>query len=712
MVVGMFYLHKIIYNIYIIYIMSNKKIFDLLKNKEFDKIYDMINNDEIKNLDIYDEQYNYLIYYLIIYNLVDIIKLIFKKKIKCRLDIIDHDGRCILYNCIKFNYTEIADILIKINNINIGISIIDIIDKIGYNSYHYCVIFNNLSILQLLTINTNNNIYATSNDNKNIFILAIEYNRTEIFDFLISKKYDMNFLTSNGDSILQQIILYNNIKMFTSIIDNLLKYNININNINFDNGFNALHQSVIINNYDMFVKLIDNNININIQDFYGYSVFHYILLEGKFNFLDILLNNDVNYNPTNIDGDTPLHIILKSSKLHELDNDVLVKIIKNSDLSIINNCGQSCFALMVEKQIYTKYKDILINKYIHYILPKKYSNDLLELLVDSYYNQIKINPELDVFNICTSKKNDCKKLIKSRIIKHGGTIVYYKKLNMIIDNNIITNNYKYFGFYIDILFGLLYLHKTFKDLNILCTYPLTKNEELINYYDNNSINYSKKTDFINFEIIWYYQKLIFPSYFNDEINKLIKHSKYIIIPIGIETLSGSHSNILFWDVKNNTVERFEPNGANYPLKLNYNPALLDCLLKNKFSQFNKDITYYAPFDFLPSISFQILENNEEIKYNITDPTGFCAVWCIWWIEQRINNINISNKELALTLIQTIKLQNYKFKDIIRKYSNNITNYRDTILKKVNLNINDWMNEHYTDKDIQNLEKYILNDIID
>lgn len=702
----MFYFHKIIYNIYIIYIMSNKKIFDLLKNKEFDEIYKMIDNNILTNLDIHDEQYNYLIYYFVIYNLVNIITLIFKKKIKCRLDILDFDGRCLLFHCIKLNYIDIADILIKMDNINIGISIIEMIDKIGYNPFHYCVIFNNLEIFKLL-LNTNSNIYTLSNDNKNIFILAIEYNRNDIFEFLLSKKYEMNFLTINGDSILQQIILYNNNKLFSSIIDDLLTYNININNINFDNGFNALHQSVIINNYNMFSKLISYNININAQDFYGYTPLHYILLEGRFTFLNLLLENDINYNLTNIDGDIPLHILLKSSKLNELSNDIFTKIIKNSDLSIVNNCKQSAFTLMVEKQIYNKFIDILENKYIHYILPEKYSNDLLELLVTSYYNQITKYPELDIMNICNNKKSNCKKLIKTNIIKNGGTIVYHKKLNLIIDNNIITNNYKYFGFYIDILFGLLYIYKQFKQINILCAYPLTKNEELIKYYNDNSIDYSKKTDFINFEIMWYYQKLIFPSYFNNEINKLIKKSKYIIIPIGIETLTGSHSNILFWDIQNNTIERFEPNGANYPLNLNYNPTLLDCLLKNKFQQFNKDITYYAPFDFLPTIGFQILENNEDIKYNIIDPDGFCAVWCIWWIEQRINNIKISNKELALTLIQTIQLQNHKFKDIIRKYSNNISNYRDTVLKKNNLNINDFLNESYSDKNIYDLEKYIL-----
>ena len=48
-----------------------------------------------------------------------------------------------------------------------------------------------------------------------------------------------------------------------------------------------------------------------------------------------------------------------------------------------------------------------------------------------------------------------------------------------------------------------------------------------------------------------------------------------------------------------------------------------------FKEYDKDIVYYSPKKFLPTVGFQILENMETEKCKkIGDPNGFCAVWCI------------------------------------------------------------------------------------
>ena len=41
------------------------EIFKLIKNNEFDKIYNLIKNKKIKNFDFKDENYNYFIQYII-----------------------------------------------------------------------------------------------------------------------------------------------------------------------------------------------------------------------------------------------------------------------------------------------------------------------------------------------------------------------------------------------------------------------------------------------------------------------------------------------------------------------------------------------------------------------------------------------------------------------------------------------------------------------
>jgi hypothetical protein len=286
----------------------------------------------------------------------------------------------------------------------------------------------------------------------------------------------------------------------------------------------------------------------------------------------------------------------------------------------------------------------------------------------------------------------------------------YSNLNLILDNGIFINTCYYTGLPLDILFGLIYLQKTFsKDgLGIILDYPLTINEPLENYYKKIGIDYPFKLEFSNCEILWSFQKIFYPSYFDNELEKKMndKFIKFITIPLGIELTNGSHANILLIDKKNKTIERFEPNGINCPIGLNYNPELLDDLLENKFSSF--DLKFMKPKDFLPTIGFQMLENLDDSKCKrLGDPNGFCGIWCTWWIYHRMKNIKINNKDLSEHLIKNIKMENKSFKNLIRNFSSYVTDLRDSVLKKFNIDINDWMVSSVEPDIINNLEKELF-----
>jgi hypothetical protein len=287
-------------------------------------------------------------------------------------------------------------------------------------------------------------------------------------------------------------------------------------------------------------------------------------------------------------------------------------------------------------------------------------------------------------------------------------------MKLTFDNGIFTDFCYFTGFPIDVLFGLLLLYNDFKDklLTPIIDFPLTVNNELETYYKKIGLDYKYNLDFSNIEILWSYQKIFYPSYFDNEVTKKIKENKYIVIPIGIETSIGSHANILFWDIVKKTVERFEPNGSNFPLGLNYNPELLDNLIESKLKQFDDNIIYYPPYNFLPPIGFQTLENLETDKCKkIGDPNGFCAVWCIWWVYQRMLNIDNSSLELkniAEEMIRIIKYDNMSFKTIIRNFSKKITELRDSFLKKINIDINDWVVGNYDIQQLDQFEKIIYN----
>jgi hypothetical protein len=388
---------------------------------------------------------------------------------------------------------------------------------------------------------------------------------------------------------------------------------------------------------------------------------------------------------------------------------------------------------IIKNNIMTEYSNILENKLLNIFIKDienksvfeliKNNKKVLQIVINSFYNYIQKNKDkllIDWEIWCSSEENrklkkldsdKCKDYIYDIIVKENRSIPKLKEYKLVLENGIFVNTCFYTGAPVDILFGLLFLYNQFKknNLNLLLDYPLTTNLELENYFKSLGVNYNYRLDFCNFEINWSFQKLITPTYFDHELRKKSKNGGYLVIPLGIETNFGSHANILFYDIKKNTIERFEPNGANYPKGFNYNPKLMDQLLELKFKKINQDIKLIKPYEYLPVIGFQMLENiNYDKCKRIGDPNGFCGVWCIWWIYHKMKNLQISSEELATRLITSIKLDNNDFKKVIRNFSKNITDLRDDFFKFYNIDINDFIVSNYENIILNKLEKDIFN----
>ena len=581
-----------------------------------------------------------------------------------------------------------------------------------------------------ILLNNKSNIYTINNQNLNAFHIAIQYNRYDFFIELINMIPELNIYTSNKENLLQYAISYDRYELIPII----LSKKIQINNQEILNGLTALHQITIKQKTELIKTLINYGANMNLQDYYGNTPLHYSITENNKDILNILLDYNINYNLTNIDGNTALHLYLSESYL---EKDILIKLITNTNLNIQNNYGETCLKKLLELYLIENYTDILKKKELNFFILDNNNEDLskslndnniLELAIDSFYNMIKDNKDelvLDWEKWCSNdlieklktlkiNKSDpihiCKDKIKEVILKEKRSLPKYSNLNLILDNGVFINTCYYTGLPLDILFGLIYLHKSFsKDgLGVILDYPLTINEPLENYYKKIGIDYPFKLEFSNCEILWSFQKIFYPSYFDNELEKKIndKFIKFITIPVGIELINGSHANILFIDKTNKTIERFEPNGINCPIGLNYNPDLLDDLLENKFAMF--DLKFIKPKDFLPTIGFQMLENLDDSKCKrLGDPNGFCGIWCTWWIYHRMKNTKMNNKDLAIYLIKNIKMENKSFKNLIRNFSSYVTDLRDSVLKKFNIDINDWMVSSVEPVIINNLEKEIF-----
>ena len=326
-----------------------------------------------------------------------------------------------------------------------------------------------------------------------------------------------------------------------------------------------------------------------------------------------------------------MHLLLDDldNSSNNIDKFNFKYFIKNTNLNIQDNDGNSNFLLLCKNNLWKKLKDIKVQKFYNYLLKNKDGINALKYIneedIEEFYKFISIsfinyirkkkydNSSFnnEVFNICKKelkfkeyeaikkyididfesklKKTDkdiCFDSIKI-LLKNNKIKIPQKIKNYCIDLNEFNNNINfitYTGTTLDILFGLIYLNKTFDNITTSLSSDFIENSELENYYLNEKNKKVRREDFINFEIIWDSQNIFYPNTLDFIIQKFIQDPQkhFLIIPIGIELENGSHSNILIYDKNNNSIERFESNGSSFPFKFNYNPVRLDELLKDKF----------------------------------------------------------------------------------------------------------------------------------
>ncbi len=726
------------------------KIFKIIKNNKWDELLKILENvDNDIDINMRDNTNNYIINYAVMYNRLDLVKKLCE--LGAKIDILDSDERSILYFPIKYGYDDILDYLIQINKDIIGVNIIDIKDKLFKTPLHYAIkIKNSYGIKQLLENNANPN----SPDNKgyNALHLAVFTRDEEIVKLILPYIANINSKTTIGETALH---LACNLQL-TSICTYLVKMGINVNIQDNQHEFSPLHYAVNLNMINIVELLLKNTANPNSQDVFGNSPLHYVFIEENYNMVNLFLNNNIaaNFNLYNIDGKLPLHIILEnySSGIEPY----LETIVEKSNLSLMNNDGNSCLYLLCALDLWKNFIPILKTKRLDIysknknkqsvldIIDKKDHDIFINLVVDSYYERLKRHPDNwkeEWENICSKEfskdtktiKNehnikspkDCISFIKNNIleniqlIKDGkkkcGTSSYpvsKNKMCISLDEGETLDVCTFTGTTLDVLLGLIYLLRIHKNACSTLSTDFYSNENLLNFYKSIGILMGSRGEFLNFEIVWVHQKLYLVENFYDKINECKgKNIEFIIIPLGIEMKAGSHANYIVYDIKNKTVERFEPHGSATPPGLNYDPKILDELLESRFKAIDADITYFGPADYEPKIGFQLMDIFENNKKRIGDPGGFCALWAIWYVDMRLKYKDMNCKDLIEILIRSIRTQNISVKNMIRNYAKNIIELRDKILKKANMDINDWLNDIFTDVQINAIIEQIQEEIL-
>ena len=594
-------------------------------------------------------------------------------------------------------------------------------------------------IARLLEYNSNPNISDINGYNSLHY--SIKSRSCDVCKIIVDVINDLNAKCNTGETALH---IACNFQLF-DICELLVKKGANINIQDYEHEFTALHYTTTLDNKPLTKLLLDNNADPNLQDIYGNTPIHYSIIEENYEIIEILINKKLNLNLNlwNIDGKIPLHMILENYTSNF--NQYLSKIIEKSNLTIQNNEGNNSLFYLIKLGIWKEYRDILIKKKLDIfssnkegkrcidIIDTKDYNLFIDIISESYYYRL-INAKKEWTNewekICSmefkeedkqiiqdyfkepiANSDDLKKicskriklrldeLSKSKICSNTSYPSNKNKMCIKISEGDALSVCTFTGNTLDILLGLLYILKKYKDTCSTLSYDFVENKELCNFYRSIGIIMNSKCEFLNFEIVWVNYKLYLIDGFFDKIKDCIKSGKrFIIIPLGIDLKAGAHANYLIYDIKNNSVERFEPHGSTIPPGLQYNPNLLDEILESRFKIINENIKYYRPKDFLPKIGFQLMDIYEN-KRKIGDPGGFCAVWALWYVDMRLTYRDLSNKELVKVLIRSLRTQNISVKNMIRNYAKNCIEIRDKILNKAGLDINDWINGDYTDDQI-------------
>lgn len=235
------------------------------------------------------------------------------------------------------------------------------------------------------------------------------------------------------------------------------------------------------------------------------------------------------------------------------------------------------------------------------------------------------------------------------------------------------------------------------------TYNNVKVSEFF-YMFSNKLNYTS-IKYFNYRVL---QEDDIPT---DIINEFKNNTKrFMIIPIGILLSSYiGHSNILIIDTVKNEAELFEPYGdlLEYIKPLVFDNTLYYSKINNLLVKLNPKLKFFPPLTFLPVKGFQFLEEKTcpiteklgDIKVNTY--TGFCLLWTMFYVEQRIKNENLTRNVLTKKLFNKIYKKNdskYICK-LIRNYAAFITSlYKSkSFMSKVKLRL----------KFYQNYYKYLI-----
>lgn len=749
------------------------KLFEYLRNHEWDKFIHLLNHDDTLDINTRDSHGNHLLTYAVRFNKIDIVQKLIEKNAKYDIvdkmgrsilydaivsnfyeiivklleysnktigvmitDIRDINGSIPLHYAIGFKNVEIVKILLDYKS-NIYLT-----DTSGYNSLHLATRSGSFDIVKEITKGMANLNWKT-NKGESALHISINYQYNQITTFLLNEGIDPNTIDSENEfSPLHYAVGWNNIEIvelllkkhadpnkqdiygnvplmycikedYRQCFDIIMKSNdIQLNNWNID-GKIVLHE--VLEEYDESKKYyVDKLIlgsNLSMQDSYGNTCLHYLVVHNIWeNYEEILKIKKLNIFSKNSHGKAVIDLLNNDN-----DND-------NDD-----DNDNDRFNSSIQNEKYNKFINIIVQSYIHILKKdkKKWTSELDKICSREFSELSESEKKYINDNVHTDDEfeSECKTLIHSKLIDEierykKGTLSYcHRSYPTLIKQCVDVKEgpsldvCTFTGSILDVLIGLIFLIKKHKNVCTTLGKNHTPNEDMCNFYKSMGLIMNGRCDFLNFEIVWINYKLYMIDNFSKLFNNCVKsNARFIIVPLGIEMVSGSHANYLIYDKEIKEIERFEPHGGTTPIGFNYNSQYLDEILVDYFKSIDPDIKYINPREYIPKIGFQLMDSQEVNRTRIGDPGGFCALWSIWYVDQRLTYYTYDRKKLIKNLFSNIKAQGASYRNMIRNYARNIIKQRDTLLKMVGIDINDWLNDNYTNNQLDTLIGHLMTEI--
>ena len=159
-----------------------------------------------------------------------------------------------------------------------------------------------------------------------------------------------------------------------------------------------------------------------------------------------------------------------------------------------------------------------------------------------------------------------------------------------------------------------------------------------------------------------------------KIKECLKGDKrFVVVMLNTYTSGPPHANVLIYDRKNKSLERFDPHGYNKASLPAYQSQVMDKDITNYFESITTIKEYIGPIDFCPKwkpwkmsgVAYQKIQGLE--KYN--EFKGSCATWVLWYIDLRLMNPDSSRESIIKKSLKEINETSDSFTSFITKVYN-------------------------------------------